>query len=66
MSPLSDFPRDPTKFKQRADEECRTWPEDLTAKADAAWRYLEGRAGYGPECFDNFATAHAEHRAKAA
>ena len=59
----SDFPRDPAKFKTWADEECRRWPMELTAKAYNAWRALAGDKAYaiGPYA-DTFADAFAAFR----
>ncbi len=53
---MSDFPQDPPKFKQWADEECKHWPAELTILAYNT--RLDG--------FEAFAKAYAEFKATAA
>ena len=58
-----DFPRDPARFKERADRECVNWPAALTRKAHNAWHALEQHPSHPASEIDGFFTALADYRA---
>lgn len=58
------FPRDPVKFKERADRECPAWPMELTAKAYNAWRALEKNPAFSEHHIVEFDEAHTNWLAK--